>query len=731
VSLDIAKDIGERKMEAHRSSACQTIGKDIALTFDWSFLTTETFNNFEPLRMVTTIEQLSDALIYRLYHHGLVAVCQHPIGKQNIHEHLRAVSVSYSPESGEGKMSQLKKEGDELKLQVAANQLDEAVESRYKERIEFEYDLIVAIAKDNATASFNAVQEQLNEHVNGSVPIRVEIDNFTPLDGYRHLPAPEQADIITILYSGLPQLAIANTSTGLLAAIPTQSLRQQFVKQVQQLTLAVDPQNGQAAEGDLSLNGGTLRLLLNLKDVLGVLKISNWKERFAVVLSNLKELACYETEDERASIEKKLRSSLNNSSFIVDVNWEELEASDNYKSLHPTQREELLKYCNTSMLHDTLLGDSGFTGAKGLCQYEETIQYLNQHLKAAQFFVLTSQGTNRPYLSVNPSSKTVEIAYSIADVRSKKFEGCHAALEQELSLRNIKQPAAIQRANQVIATDTASLPLTCEMLWDSFVSSLQASEYVRVIEEVATMPKHILMGSMRSFGNVGVSALLSQAPALQQKFGSFKKIQISLDPSNQVQVNLGKSHTLNPVCFQVSTSGDAIIVRSNLKERGSHCGCARAIQFELCSGEAHQQEEQEISQTVAYMLAREQESRANAVRRVQERNQEIARRDAHDQEEYQRKMQEYQRSVNERCNYSQCQSGYNKCGVCAGRGHNTNNNNTSSCSSCGGQGRRPCSHCDGTQKKYPNGLSTPSVPSASPMEPLPTFGPLPNYRHQI
>merc|ERR1712137_107447 len=269
------------------------------------------------------------------------------------------------------------------------------------------------------------------------------------------------------------------------------------------------------------------------------------------------------------------------------------------------------------------------------------------------------------------------------------------------------------------------------MQWDSFVSSLQAGEYVRVIEEVAKMPKGILMGNFRSFGNVGVSALLSHAPALQQQIGKFKKIQISLDPSNQVQVDLGKSHTLNPSCFQVTTAGDSLVVRSNLKQRDTNCGCARAIHFTLCSAEAHQQEEHTISEIAADMLQREQERRADAVRRAQDRNQQITQQNARDQEDYQRKMQEYQRNVNERCNYSQCQAGYNKCGVCAGRGHSTNNGNTRSCTSCGGQGRRPCSHCNGTQKKYPSGLSMPSVPSARSMETIPTFGPLPNYRHQI
>lgn len=89
------------------------------------------------------------------------------------------------------------------------------------------------------------------------------------------------------------------------------------------------------------------------------------------------------------------------------------------------------------------------------------------------------------------------------------------------------------------------------------------------------------------------------------------------------------------------------------------------------------------------------------------------------------------RQQNERCNYSTCSGGYSKCGVCQGRGHNTNNNNTSTCSSCKGQGRLLCNMCKGTQKRYPNGPSLPSVPRTRNLEPIPTFGPMPNYRSQI
>lgn len=89
------------------------------------------------------------------------------------------------------------------------------------------------------------------------------------------------------------------------------------------------------------------------------------------------------------------------------------------------------------------------------------------------------------------------------------------------------------------------------------------------------------------------------------------------------------------------------------------------------------------------------------------------------------------RQQNERCNYSQCSGGYTKCGVCQGRGHNTNNKITSTCSSCKGQGRHLCNSCKGTQKKYPNGPSLPSVPRARQMESIPTFGYMPDYSSQI
>src|SRR3990167_3055540 len=89
------------------------------------------------------------------------------------------------------------------------------------------------------------------------------------------------------------------------------------------------------------------------------------------------------------------------------------------------------------------------------------------------------------------------------------------------------------------------------------------------------------------------------------------------------------------------------------------------------------------------------------------------------------------RQIKEKCNYSQCNKGSLKCGVCNGRGHNTNNKHTSKCSSCDGQGKRECYHCKGTSLKYPDGPRMPSVPNPRSPVSIPTFGPIPNYHNQI
>lgn len=51
-----------------------------------------------------------------------------------------------------------------------------ALNSRYKERIEFEYDIVVAIAKDNATPRHVQVETKLKSLLGVDVPVQLNFD---------------------------------------------------------------------------------------------------------------------------------------------------------------------------------------------------------------------------------------------------------------------------------------------------------------------------------------------------------------------------------------------------------------------------------------------------------------------------------------------------------------------------------------------------------------------------
>ena len=200
--------------------------------------------------------------------------------------------------------------------------------------------------------------------------------------------------------------------------------------------------------------------------------------------------------------------------------------------------------------------------------------------------------------------------------------------------------------------------------------------------------------------------------------------------TNSISVKLGRSRRLNPSGYLVRLQGDTLILQMNLDNRVNPWGCGRALQFALCESEALSMEQQAINEIAEDMTRREEQNRSHQIQRAQERNQQITQDNERAQKDYQRKMEEYHKMINEKCNYSQCTQGYSKCGVCNGRGHNTNNNHTSECSSCRGAGKRPCNNCNGTMKRHQS-VNLPSAPNARSLEPIPTFGSLPNYRDQI
>jgi hypothetical protein len=96
-----------------------------------------------------------------------------------------------------------------LGLTLNPSTLEPAIVSRYKERIEFEYDLIVAIAKDNASAGHLAVEENLTQKLGLSSKIQIETDlAFTKSN---EVDRPKQHQFLCFIILVLHIWALAST----------------------------------------------------------------------------------------------------------------------------------------------------------------------------------------------------------------------------------------------------------------------------------------------------------------------------------------------------------------------------------------------------------------------------------------------------------------------------------------------------------------------------------------
>jgi len=293
---------------------------------------------------------------------------------------------------------------------------------------------------------------------------------------------------------------------------------------------------------------------------------------------------------------------------------------------------------------------------------------------------------------------------------------------------------AIKRAEAKIASDCAEFEKSfgkIVIIWNSFVDKEPILQYVQTINEIGEVPAKILMNSKHSFGDVGLLELASKSGNLAAALKKFGTIEITADADNATSAKVGKTRTLNPNCFLVTQGGNALNIRFNLKLRKNLPGVGRVVQFILCEQEALGAEENTRRAIAEDMRRHEEDSRRRETERANDRNEDIRKQNKRDKEDYDRSMQDYHKKSNERCNYSQCSGGKTKCGVCAGRGHNTNNKNVSTCSSCSGQGHRTCNQCDGTMKKYPNGPSLPNQPRDRSLDPMPHFGSLPDYYNQL
>ena len=644
VLIAVAKNIGESHIKSIPEQVSEKLEKVIPVEFSWAFLNDKNFLALHSLKILERIETLSSKLLTAIYfERGILGVCSHPIGKRAILEKIHKIKITFQfnrnkQKNDEPEINYVEEQGI-LDIQINESSVFNSVKTRYKERIEFIFDLIVAIAKDNAEGNVKAIESELEKVFGKKLPVNIELLNFIKLNDFKEKQPAEQADIITNLYTKLANAIVASQDIGVFSIFKKVSSFPGGVAKwntlVDAIQFSVDPENKSDKQANIELNNKILKFQFNLDDVCSTsIRITNWRERILFITGFLVDFSSFECLPEKTEIENALKHSYGKESEIR-IDFSHLVQTNDFLHYHPTEQVKIIKSINTNMLRQTLLGDAGFTGSRGLCEFEQTIAQLKTHFTSIRFIPVV-QVDNKFHCA----NGELIIKYSLAQINQEQYNGCHHEVENFFNLRKTKENAAIQRAENKIKSDCAGR-MQVTINWNAFVGALKIDEYVRVVDEVADFPKKILFAENYSFGSVGLFTFADANASLASALSAFSHISIEFDPNNQTAVHVGNSRALNPSCFVVQTQKPNLIIKTNLSNRKNPPGVGRVVQFTLCKGEAEAEESRTVNKIAERMARDEQNDRERQIDRAKRENEQIQKDNKRDQENYKREMEQY------------------------------------------------------------------------------------------
>ena len=274
--------------EAHfgrHSAACRSgceLGSSFNMSLDWSIFEAPWFAALSPEEQAGALAQLKDKLARRLVE-DMCTVCEHPIGAKCLRERVEAVRICCE-RLPDGPATAVDVDGSTIVVRVDEARLAAAAQGRFKEAIEFAYDLVVAIAADNAAGLHSSLEQSLTQAMqqhDASLPgvsLGIALE-FAHTDAFRALPPSEQADIVTVLHR-LPPLigARSGKDEGLLGALRHHTAATRLTERFGDccLEVAVDEHNGVAAPGGWECSGGKLCFRVSMSHVLALDGATDW-----------------------------------------------------------------------------------------------------------------------------------------------------------------------------------------------------------------------------------------------------------------------------------------------------------------------------------------------------------------------------------------------------------------------------------------------------------------------
>jgi len=726
--LTYERAVGEAFLKQHADNAAALCKiPSLSITLNWSLMEEEWFRNMTPEDQAQMFATLCDVFPRRLAGRDLVAVCGHPIGARCVADNIKAVDISCT--AGSGGHAAITATDRGLLATVAYGGTAEVAEGRYKEKIEFAYDLVVAIAADNAVPLHEDLQASIAAPLGRPFPLAIPLD-FTKTDVFRALPPPEMADIVTILHRLPPLVGAAGSAeeqdTGLLGALCHADVVDRLVGKlhIESAEVQVDVTDQVAAPGRWSIVGSKIVFSVSLCHAMAMDSQQDWRQRALDLLDLVETVAILETRDTRErTVDCQLQRALG-TVVPISLNWPAYKAEPDYRSKSARDRFRIASHLQTYVLQSLFIGNAGITGGRGLAEFSETVAAFLARVK--QIAVQPSG----PRCALDGDTLRIAVSTDAAQQCSLgdgkgSVSGIFASVEAELGLRVVREAAAVARARARVERGCAGVGVPCEVDWDAFVATSyvrRSDAYVALIDDASEKAVSSLAGPSGGFRD---QSLVSMNLVSSKKFSA---VVLVYDTTNRIKHNPGVTHSLIPHCFRASLEGATLRILTNVSNGG--VGCGRVVQYLLDPSSARSMEIMERDAIARDLEQRERDHRARQIERAQRENQQAQENYNREQERYQRDMQQHEKELRESC-YSCGGKRTKKCGYCQGRGTTTNNKIVSTCQSCRGRLVLDCSNCRGTGLKHPGGKSAPNPPRAPTMKSIPTFGGMPDFRAQI
>jgi len=389
------------------------------------------------------------------------------------------------------------------------------------------------------------------------------------------------------------------------------------------------------------LNGSTLEFIVDsskINDVATATTFPDFKELLLDLFDLVVPTAQHETRSTFESSVSKVSKSLG-SSLPVTVDWS-FTKSPQFLSCSAPLRFLTVSNLQTTVTESLLLGNSGFTGTLGLCEFSEVVGAINQSIKA---IAITISGSRQ---SVEVNGGVCEVKFSLENLQGGNVSGIHEYLEKCLNLRPIKEAAVRNEQDRVIAS-SCTLPCPVVIDWSTLKTS---TDYVSETRTASKLVQWVIMQSGGSgWGNYSVSSMCKESSKVAAALKGLQHLKIQFSNFSPAKQGQG----LLPTNYKAQQAGQECILQfSQSLSTSDHQGPGLIIEFCLCPSESSKRETAELERIAEERrraeeerLRREEEAR---IRQEEERQRKEEERKPREEAAIQKKEEENQKKLDEK-----------------------------------------------------------------------------------